>query len=69
MRKNLGGFIMKTFFKDYKDLLKANGEFCKKHWKGCLVIEGIAFVSPFIVYGACKVKDKVKEKFSTKKEA
>ena len=60
---------MKTFFKDYGELLKANGDFYKKHWKGCLVMSGVAFITPFVGYGVCKVKDKIKEKLSTKDES
>lgn len=29
---------MKQFWKDYWELCKESGRFCKKHWKGCIVL-------------------------------
>lgn len=32
---------MKQFWKDYGELCKETGRFCKKHWKGVIVLNAV----------------------------
>lgn len=44
---------MKEFWKDYAELLKENGRFYKKHWKGCLLLNA-AIIGAEVAYFAYK---------------
>lgn len=36
---------MKEFVKDYVDLCKDTGRFCKKHWKGVILLNAVSIVA------------------------
>ena len=42
---------MKEFWKDYLELCKEGGKFCKKHWKGVLVLNA-AIIGAELAYFA-----------------
>lgn len=41
---------MKSFFKDYVELYKESGRFCKKHWKGLLVFNAVIVGAEMMYY-------------------
>ena len=47
---------MKSFWKDYVELVKQSNKWFKKHWKGYLVICAICLVIPYVVE---KIMDKI----------
>ena len=56
-------FNMKTFVKDYLDLCKESGRFCKKHWLG-LIIMYLALLGAELGWlFRDDIKDKIKSKF------
>ena len=60
---------MKAFFKDYWDLYKQSGEFYKKHWKGCLVLNAVLIGGELIYFYKDEIVDTVKEKLPKRKES
>ena len=40
---------MKEFWKDYLELCKESGKFCKKHWKGVIVLN-VAIIGAELAY-------------------
>jgi hypothetical protein len=54
---------MKEFINDYKDLCKQSIGFCKKHWKGMLVVTAVttAVEAALIAYQLKKNDDAVRE--------
>ena len=59
---------MKAFFKDYWDLYKQSGDFCKKHWKGILVLNAVLIGGELIYCYRNEIVDTVKEKLPKRKE-
>lgn len=41
---------MKEFWKDYGELCKESGRFCKKHWKGCIVLNAVIIGAELAYY-------------------
>ena len=60
---------MKAFFKDYWDLCKQSGDFCKKHWKGTLVLNAVLIGGELIYFYKDEIVDTVKEKLPKRKES
>ena len=60
---------MKAFFKDYWDLCKQSGDFCKKHWKGTLVLNAVLIGGELIYFYRNEIVDTVKEKLPKRKES
>lgn len=60
---------MKAFFKDYWDLCKQSGDFCKKHWKGTLVLNAVLIGGELIYFYKDDIIDAVKEKLPKRKES
>ena len=60
---------MKAFFKDYWDLCKQSGDFCKKHWKGVLVLNAVSIGGDLIYFYKDEIVDAVKEKLPKRKES
>ena len=60
---------MKAFFKDYWDLCKQSGDFCKKHWKGTLVLNAVLIGGELIYFYKDEIVDAVKEKLPKRKES
>ena len=58
---------MKTFFKDYGELLKQTGHFYKKHWLGTIVMNIVAGGVTVLMYTPKATKkavvDNIKDKF------
>ena len=59
---------MKTFVKDYAELVKMTGKFYKNHWKGMIVMEVAAGAAGYAILCKDDIKNKVKAKFG-KEEA
>ena len=49
-----------NFWRDYWDLCKQSGKWCKKHWKGYIVLCVIVFIIEFGYF----FQDQLKEKFT-----
>lgn len=62
------GLIMKKFFEDYGELLKANGRFYKKHWKGCIVLSAVSLATSFGARELYYKRQLKKEQFSEDEE-
>ena len=60
---------MKAFFKDYWDLCKQSGDFCKKHWKGTLVLNAVIIGGELIYFYKDEIVDTVKEKLPKRRES
>ena len=60
---------MKAFFKDYWDLCKQSGDFCKKHWKGTLVLNAVLIGGELIYFYKDEIVETVKEKLLKRKES
>lgn len=60
---------MKAFFKDYWDLCKQSGDFCKKHWKGTLVLNAVLIGGELIYFYKDEIVDTIKEKLPKRKES
>ena len=60
---------MKAFFKDYWDLCKQSGDFCKKHWKGTLVLNAVIIGGELIYFYKDEIVDTVKEKLPKMRES
>ena len=41
---------MKEFWKDYIELYKESGRFCKKHWKGLIVLNAVLIGAEFAYF-------------------
>ena len=54
---------MKTFVKDYLDLCKESGRFCKKHWLGLIIMYLVIFGAELGWIFKDDIKDKIKSKF------
>ena len=54
---------MKTFVKDYLDLCKESGRFCKKHWLGLIIMYLVIFGAELGWLFRDDIKDKIKSKF------
>ena len=61
-----GGIFMKEFWKDCWDLTKHSGRFCKKHWKGMIVLTSISYVSCYGIGYAIIYEDTIKKKLKKK---
>ena len=59
---------MKNFWKDYYQLWKDTGKFCKKHWFGVIVMNVVSIAGMMLWFNKDKVKDRFKEKFSKDKK-
>ena len=59
---------MKAFFKDYWDLCKQSGDFCKKHWKGTLVLNAALIGGELIYFYKDEIIETVKEKLPKRRE-
>ena len=59
---------MKAFFKDYWDLCKQSGDFCKKHWKGTLVLNAVLIGGELIYFYKDEIVETVKEKLPKRRE-
>ena len=53
---------MKKFWKDYADLCKESGKFCKKHWLGVAVLNAVIIAGEFAWWKRDEIKDCVKSK-------
>ena len=60
---------MKAFFKNYWDLCKQSGDFCKKHWKGTLVLNGVLIGGELIYFYKDEIVETVKEKLPKRRES
>ena len=62
----------KTFWKEYAEICKMSGKWCKKHWKGyivlCTAITGAEFAWFFREDIKDKISDKIEERKSKKEE-
>lgn len=54
---------MAEFWKDYGKLCKESGEFCKKHWKGVIVLNAAIIAGEMVYFKRNQIKSKLKEKF------
>ena len=43
---------MKKFWKDYWELFKASGRFCKDHWKGVILLNAVLIGTELAYYQA-----------------
>ena len=41
---------MKDFWKDYAELWKESGRFCKKHWKGVILLNAVIIGAELAYY-------------------
>ena len=53
---------MKKFWKDYADLCKESGNFCKKHWLGVIVLNAVIIAGEFAWWNRDEIKDYVESK-------
>ena len=53
---------MKKFWKDYADLCKESGNFCKKHWLGVIVLNAVIIAGEFAWWKRDEIKDYVESK-------
>ena len=53
---------MKKFWKDYTDLCKESGNFCKKHWLGVIVLNAVLIAGEFAWWNRDEIKDCVESK-------
>lgn len=53
---------MKKFWKDYADLCKESGNFCKKHWLGVIVLNAVLIAGEFAWWNRDEIKDYVESK-------
>lgn len=53
---------MKKFWKDYADLCKESGNFCKKHWFGVIVLNAVLIAGEFAWWNRDEIKDYVESK-------
>ena len=53
---------MKKFWKDYADLCKESGNFCKKHWLGVIVLNAVLIAGEFAWWERDEIKDYVESK-------
>ena len=53
---------MKKFWKDYADLCKESGNFCKKHWLGVIVLNAVLIAGEFAWWERDEIKDYVASK-------
>lgn len=60
---------MKTFWKDYWDLCKANGNFYKKHWFGVIVIYVISWAATIGYLQKDEIKEQLESKFQKDEES
>lgn len=60
---------MNAFFKDYWDLCKQSGDFCKKHWKGTLVLNAVIISGELIYFYKDEIVETVKEKLPKRRES
>ena len=54
--------MMKKFWKDYADLCKESGNFCKKHWLGVIVLNAVLIAGEFAWWNRDEIKDYVESK-------
>ena len=54
--------MMKKFWKDYADLCKESGNFCKKHWLGVIVLNAVIIAGEFAWWNRDEIKDYVESK-------
>lgn len=59
---------MKKYWKDYINLCKESGNFCKKHWFGVIVMNIVSIAGMMLWFNKDEVKDRFKEKFSKDKK-
>lgn len=60
--------MMKQFIKDYKELCGATGNFYKKHWFGCILMNLVTFGGFAVYLKGHKIKAKLKAKFHKNKK-
>lgn len=53
---------MKKFWKDYADLCKESGNFCKKHWLGVAVMNLVSLAGTIAWWYRDDIKDYVESK-------
>ena len=68
--------MIEKYWKDYWELYKHSGRFCKDHWKGVLVVSAgwlaVIYTLAYLVIYRDEVKDKInkiKNKFHKEEEA
>lgn len=54
---------MKNFWKDYLNLCKESGEFCKKHWFGVILLSAVITGGEIAYFKRDRIKNKINEKF------
>ncbi len=57
----------KEFWKDYAKVMKESGEWCKKHWKGYIVLTAAIFGAEMAWFYRDDIKDKISDKLESKK--
>lgn len=55
---------MKNFFKDYWELCKQSGKFCKKHWLGVIICNIVILA----LYCVPAIIERLKESFTKKND-
>lgn len=60
---------MKNFWKDYYQLWKDTGKFCKKHWFGVILMNAGLLAAETVYFERHYIKSKIEEKFSKKEES
>lgn len=58
----------KTFWKEYAEICKMSGKWCKKHWKGYIVLTAAIVGAEYTWWFREDIKDKIEERKSKKEE-
>ena len=58
----------KTFWKEYAEICKMSGKWCKKHWKGYIVLTAAIVGAEYAWWFREDIKDKIEERKSKKEE-